>query len=81
MPQIEDHLPVRGHAGLGEAGLLPVTRQDVEQLTRQDASDQVSARWTAATSMTALLSVKGIGARKADDLGEIFLAAIRAHAT
>jgi ATP-dependent DNA helicase RecQ len=32
------------------------------------------------TSIDALLSVKGIGARKADDLGEIFLAAIRAHA-
>jgi ATP-dependent DNA helicase RecQ len=32
------------------------------------------------TSIHALLSVKGIGARKADDLGEIFLAAIRDHA-
>jgi ATP-dependent DNA helicase RecQ len=32
------------------------------------------------TSIHALLSVKGIGARKADDLGEIFLAAIREHA-
>src|SRR6266545_3942634 len=32
------------------------------------------------TSIDALLSVKGIGARKADDLGEIFLAAIRQHA-
>jgi ATP-dependent DNA helicase RecQ len=31
------------------------------------------------TSIDALLAVKGIGARKADDLGEIFLAAIRAH--
>ena len=29
------------------------------------------------TSMNALLAVKGIGARKADDLGETFLAAIR----
>ncbi len=33
------------------------------------------------TSLDALLSVKGVGARKADDLGEIFLSAIRAHAT
>ena len=31
------------------------------------------------TSIDALLSVKGIGARKADDLGEIFLSAIRGH--
>jgi ATP-dependent DNA helicase RecQ len=29
------------------------------------------------TSLNALLAVKGVGARKADDLGEIFLAAIR----
>jgi len=29
------------------------------------------------TSIAALLSVKGVGARKADDLGEIFLSAIR----
>jgi HRDC domain len=29
------------------------------------------------TSMNALLAVKGIGARKADDLGATFLAAIR----
>ena len=32
------------------------------------------------TSINALLAVKGVGARKADDLGEIFLAAIRGHA-
>ena len=32
------------------------------------------------TSIDALLSVKGVGARKADDLGEIFLTAIRRHA-
>ena len=32
------------------------------------------------SSIGALLAVKGIGARKADDLGEIFLAAIRGHA-
>ena len=32
------------------------------------------------TSIDALLSVKGVGARKADDLGEIFLSAIRGHA-
>jgi ATP-dependent DNA helicase RecQ len=32
-------------------------------------------------SLDALRSVKGIGARKAEDLGEIFLAAIRAHAS
>jgi ATP-dependent DNA helicase RecQ len=31
-------------------------------------------------SIDALLSVKGVGARKADDLGEIFLTAIRGHA-
>jgi len=31
------------------------------------------------TSIDALLSVKGVGARKADDLGEIFLSAIRGH--
>jgi ATP-dependent DNA helicase RecQ len=31
------------------------------------------------TSLDALLSVKGVGARKADDLGEIFLSAIRQH--
>jgi ATP-dependent DNA helicase RecQ len=31
------------------------------------------------TSPSALLTVKGIGARKADDLGDIFLAAIREH--
>ena len=30
-------------------------------------------------SLDALLSVKGVGARKADDLGEIFLSAIRGH--
>ena len=30
-------------------------------------------------SLGALLAVKGVGARKADDLGESFLAAIRAH--
>jgi ATP-dependent DNA helicase RecQ len=33
------------------------------------------------TSVDALLTVKGVGARKADDLGEMFLAAIRAHAS
>jgi len=33
------------------------------------------------TSIDALLAVKGVGARKADDLGEIFLAAIRGHAS
>jgi ATP-dependent DNA helicase RecQ len=32
------------------------------------------------TSLDALLTVKGVGARKADDLGDMFLAAIRAHA-
>ncbi|MSO82451.1 MAG: DNA helicase RecQ [Acidobacteria bacterium] len=31
------------------------------------------------TTIGALLEVKGVGARKADDLGEIFLDAIRAH--
>jgi ATP-dependent DNA helicase RecQ len=31
------------------------------------------------TSIDALLAVKGVGARKADDLGETFLAAIRSH--
>jgi ATP-dependent DNA helicase RecQ len=31
------------------------------------------------TSVDALLTVKGVGARKADDLGELFLAAIRGH--
>jgi ATP-dependent DNA helicase RecQ len=40
------------------------------------------ARWPGfrPTSIDALLTVKGIGARKADDLGEIFLTAIREHA-
>jgi ATP-dependent DNA helicase RecQ len=33
------------------------------------------------TSVDALLAVKGVGARKADDLGEIFLSAIRGHAS
>ena len=33
------------------------------------------------TSLHALLSVKGVGARKADDLGELFLSAIRARGT
>ena len=32
------------------------------------------------TSIDALLSVKGVGVRKADDLGEVFLSAIRSHA-
>jgi ATP-dependent DNA helicase RecQ len=32
------------------------------------------------SSIRELLEVKGVGARKADDLGEIFLAAIRSHA-
>jgi len=32
------------------------------------------------TSLDALLAVKGVGARKAEDLGEIFLSAIRGHA-
>ena len=32
------------------------------------------------TSIRALLGVKGVGARKADDMGEAFLAAIRDHA-
>jgi hypothetical protein len=32
------------------------------------------------TSLEALLTVKGVGARKADDLGAIFLTAIRSHA-
>ena len=32
------------------------------------------------TSIDALRSVKGVGARKADDLGEFFLSAIREHA-
>ena len=31
------------------------------------------------TSLDALLAVKGVGARKADDLGEAFLTAIRSH--
>ena len=31
------------------------------------------------TTMGALLTVKGVGARKADDLGGVFLDAIRAH--
>ncbi len=31
------------------------------------------------TSLDSLLTVKGVGARKADDLGDLFLAAIRAH--
>ncbi|HET9834317.1 MAG TPA: DNA helicase RecQ [Vicinamibacterales bacterium] len=33
------------------------------------------------TSIAGLLEVKGVGARKADDLGELFLAAIRSHTT
>jgi ATP-dependent DNA helicase RecQ len=33
------------------------------------------------TSIDALRSVKGIGTRKADDLGQIFLSAIREHAS
>ena len=32
-------------------------------------------------SLSALLEVKGVGARKADDLGSLFLAAIKAHAS
>ena len=31
------------------------------------------------TTLDALLAVKGVGARKADDLGDLFLTAIRAH--
>ncbi|MGH9145947.1 MAG: HRDC domain-containing protein, partial [Vicinamibacterales bacterium] len=31
-------------------------------------------------SVDALLTVRGVGARKADELGELFLAAIRGHA-
>jgi ATP-dependent DNA helicase RecQ len=31
------------------------------------------------TSLDALLAVKGVGARKADDLGETFIAAIRSY--
>jgi ATP-dependent DNA helicase RecQ len=30
-------------------------------------------------TLTALLGVKGVGARKAEDLGELFLAAIATH--
>ena len=30
-------------------------------------------------SIDALLEVRGVGARKADDLGEVFLQAIRRH--
>jgi ATP-dependent DNA helicase RecQ len=33
------------------------------------------------TSLDSLLTVRGVGARKADDLGDLFLAAIRAHAS
>jgi ATP-dependent DNA helicase RecQ len=33
------------------------------------------------TSLDSLLIVRGVGARKADDLGDLFLAAIRAHAS
>ena len=33
------------------------------------------------TSLAALLEVKGVGARKADDLGNLFLSAIRDHAS
>jgi ATP-dependent DNA helicase RecQ len=33
------------------------------------------------TTLSGLLEVKGVGARKADDLGELFMAAIRSHAT
>jgi ATP-dependent DNA helicase RecQ len=33
------------------------------------------------SSLEALLTVKGVGARKADDLGDLFLAAIRTHAS
>ena len=33
------------------------------------------------TTLTELLDVRGVGARKAEDLGEIFLAAIREHAS
>ena len=33
------------------------------------------------SSLDALLGVKGVGARKASDLGDLFLAAIRAHAS
>ena len=33
------------------------------------------------TSLAALLEVKGVGARKADDIGELFLSAIRGHAS
>ena len=32
-------------------------------------------------SKSGLLGVKGVGTRKADDLGELFLSAIRSHAT
>jgi len=31
------------------------------------------------SSINELLAVKGVGARKADDLGETFLSAIRSH--
>ena len=31
------------------------------------------------TSLDALLTVKGVGARKADDLGQTFLTTIRSH--
>ena len=43
-----------------------------------DATLRDMAR-TRPTSIAALLSVRGVGARKAEDLGETFLAAIRAH--
>ena len=33
------------------------------------------------TSVASLLTVKGVGARKADELGDTFLAAIRAHSS
>jgi ATP-dependent DNA helicase RecQ len=45
-----------------------------------DATLREMARLRPAT-IVALLTVKGVGARKADDLGETFLAAIRGHAS
>jgi ATP-dependent DNA helicase RecQ len=45
-----------------------------------DATLRDMARIRPAT-LTELLTVRGIGARKAEDLGEIFLAAIREHAS
>ena len=77
--------PNRGSAPIvrSSSGCGPSASRLRDRAACRRTSSSMTPRFETArirpTTVRALLTVKGVGARKAEDLGDTFLAAIRSH--